>query len=216
MGDNNCFLVEELSNSYRMHNVIYREKSCTLEWGKERLNGGELRTQEEWQGITRDIPDAPAYFAALQALHECVLHSRVEGQRRLAERVRAEFEDDFRFFGAMTSSRVSDGKIRHQYCGSFGEPKYVTNMTFTSGFFDETPDALEAMLGTKDAKNTANVLNWACKLEGDNLRPYFLARGEGPVVVGNGCVKVVKLSSIAPARSLKVNHQPVVKIERFI
>ena len=160
------FLIEELTDGYRLHNVLYDSEVCALTWNTELLDGGNSHKQDEWVKISDQLPDTRAYYASLLALYK----NKDGVQSDLVEKVREMFAKDFKENWMMTSTRITykpKGKdeVTHDLGSNsessidvtfVGPDNYVNSK---SGFEDE----MEALFRTRDCKEVSKVFKWVTK-----------------------------------------------------
>ena len=140
------FLIEELADRYRIHNVTYQREVYVFDWSKELLEGGANHEQKEWVRKTLDsdwqkengvwrLAPSTAYHSTIIALYNNQNHSD-QTQKTLVEKVRQVFRVDFTKW-PVTSSRVKYAKKK-----TIGNPK----------------DTVTHNLGYNDAHTTEAVL----------------------------------------------------------
>jgi hypothetical protein len=172
------FLIEELSDTYRIRGVLLDNEYYVVELVKELLDGGERHTQEGWVEYTQTtelkIPSAKMYNAFIFTLYANKDHKDAV-QKHLVEKVKGVLKQDFAAHYMMTSTRVAyqkTGKDRVTHDYGMLKPQQVDEdivgpyawINAASGV--EKP--VKTILGTDKLEEVEHAYEWL-----SGRKPYF-------------------------------------------
>ena len=192
------FSVEDLTDRYRLHNVVYEGKECTVDWSKALLDGGNNHTQDDWVNRTKDeefrLAPGPLYGASMLALHgnkDVGDPQQKDLVNRVATMFKSDFDPDKPYM--TTSTRViwtpqGPDEVYHRYgypdMSQIDRDLVGPNEYIGPGFEDFT----DAMLGTRDVATLEHAVTWLT-----GMKPYVLRFNQRPQqrekrVLRVGCV----------------------------
>lgn len=121
------FHIESLPDRFRLRNVFYNHWFYTIDQSKELLDGGSIRTQDQWNEWLKSeqnkekwhLASGLVYHASLAALHYNQDHPDKK-QKKLIKQSREMHAKDFQDNRMMTSTRIiyiqqGEDKIIHDY-----------------------------------------------------------------------------------------------------
>ena len=173
----NDFYIEELDNSFRLHNVPVDGSLTTYQWHKELADNRRTCTQDEWVTLYPDeIPSLKDYFAGMRALHE----HRDGSQPDLVKKVKKMFAKDFQNNWMATSTRAvympeGNDTIIHNY-KSKRETSTAVDFAGPSGYIGSGLETqMEALLGTRNVTDVSAIFKWTT-----DVKPYLLRHNQKP------------------------------------
>ena len=189
------FSVEDLTDRYRLHNVVYEGKECTVDWSKALLDGGNNHTQDDWVNRTKDeefrLAPGPLYGASMLALHgnkDVGDPQQKDLVNRVATMFKSDFDPDKPYM--TTSTRViwtpqGPDEVYHRYgypdMSQIDRDLVGPNEYIGPGFEDFT----DAMLGTRDVATLEHAVTWLT-----GMKPYVLRFNQRPQQIEKRVLRV--------------------------
>ena len=164
------FSIEEKSDRYRLKNVDYNGERCVIDWGKGLLDKGRRHRQTKWLEMTKDsawkLPSEALYYAVFAALYRNRKHPDAK-QKKLVEKVRQMFRNDFEEYSMITSTVVfypeyGNDLVVHDK-GYSSNRVTAADIVGPQGFISAKEDfvwAVETLLETKDISEAKKVHKW--------------------------------------------------------
>ena len=165
-----AFSVEELADRFVISPISYRDGLYRVAWGKEQLDGGKKRPQDDWNtylsGSEWRLASGPLQVALLGALYA----ERDGAYKDLVEKVRSAVDGDY---DATTGNRAVTGtrvfyspqgldRVVHEY-GTPDAYDLAAGIMGPDGWLKPGcgyDDAVEALVGMKDFTFLNEITQW--------------------------------------------------------
>jgi hypothetical protein len=180
------FQIESLADRYRIHDVPYQSGLYVVDWSKELLENGAVKTQQDWITATQStewkIPSLSLYHATLGSLYRHKDHAITE-QKKLVKEMQELFKKDFDgSYYMSTSTRIKYAASGlDQVTHDFGSPSAREHSLALVGSHAYVNSAsgleaqMEVLLGSRDLGEIENVYEWV-----SGRKPFLWRLAQAP------------------------------------